>query len=243
MLFGFSYLFVFIFGVHKKTQLFFKPIVISTVLILVTFLLGVWQLQRLTWKNSLIKNFDNLRISNATSLSLASKKEFIKIKSKGTINRNNKVFFPAKTYNRKVGARLASEFISEDGDIYLIDEGWFNNSDYEYFRNNNDIFEENIIGYIRFPRDAKLFTPKNNLINNDWYTYDLKEISNFFSSPSLNQFIFIKKINRNKEKFLISSNHEHQFRNNHMQYAITWFCMSFSFLIIFLVYLKKNKNE
>ena len=242
MLFGFFYLFVFIFGVHKKTKSLFKPIFISIVLIFLTFLLGIWQLQRLSWKNSLIQNFDELKISDAINLSLATNKEFIKIKSKGTINRNNKVFFPAKTYNGKVGVRLASEFISDDGEIYLIDEGWFINSDYEYFKNNTDIFEEDILGYIRFPRDAKLFTPKNNIVNNDWYTYDLKEISNFFSS-SLNQVFFIKKINTNKESFLISSNYEHQFRNNHMQYAITWFCMSFSFLIMFLVYLKTNKND
>ena len=29
--------------------------------------------------------------------------------------------------------------------------------------------------------------------------------------------------------------------NNHLQYAITWFLMSFAFFVLFLVYLKKNK--
>lgn len=243
MLFGFSYLFAYIFGVHKNSfLLLIKPILISISLILTTCLLGVWQLKRLDWKNNLIQNFDELKVSSAIDLSQASIEEFVKIKSEGIINRNKKIFFPAKTYKGKVGVRLASEFISNNGDVYLIDEGWFNQSDFRYFKNNNDRFKESIIGYIRLPIEAKLFTPKNDMINNEWYTYNLEEISNFFSSP-LDQIFFIKKLNTNKENFLISSNHKHQFRNNHLQYAITWFCMSFAFLIMFLIYLKKNKND
>ena len=204
------------------------------ILIIVTFILGIWQLYRLDWKNTLIQNFEELNLSVAIDLSLAPKNEFFKIKAKGIINRNNKIFFPVKTYKGKVGARLASEFISENGDTYLIDEGWFSNSDFEYFKDNNDIITENIVGYIRFPVEEKFFTPENNQANNEWYTYNLEEINNFFSS-SLNKVFFIKKMNTNKETFLIPSTHEHQFRNNHMQYAITWFCMSFAFIIMFLV--------
>ena len=243
MLFGFSYSFAYIFGVLKNFSLsLFIPIFISISLIIVTLLLGIWQLQRMNWKNSLIVNFNELKISAATDLSIAQKKEFIKVKSTGIINRNKKIFFPAKTYNGKVGFRIASEFISESGDLYLIDEGWFSNSDFVYFKNNKDVFKEKIVGYIRFPRVKKIFTPKNNIINNEWYTYDLKEISSYFSS-SLNQTFFIKKLNPNKESFLIPSTQQHQFSNNHLQYSITWFCMSFAFLIMFLVYVKKNKNK
>ena len=244
MLYGFSCLYVFIFGVHKKLISFFtKPLLISIILIFTTFYLGMWQLQRLEWKNSLIKSFNDLEKSLAKNINNQEIYEFIKIKANGTINRNNKIFFPAKTNDGKAGMRLASEFILENGKKILLDEGWFENSKYDYFKNNNDIFKENIEGYIRYPRDPNLFTPDNNILKNQWYTYDLLKISNYFSS-NLNKLYFIKKTNLNKENFLISSTFKHQFRNNHLQYAITWFCMSFSFLILFLVYLKnKNKNE
>jgi cytochrome oxidase assembly protein ShyY1 len=43
------------------------------------------------------------------------------------------------------------------------------------------------------------------------------------------------------EPFLIPSELKPTFRNNHLQYAITWFVMSFAFFVLFLVYLKKNK--
>ena len=241
MLCGFFYLFVFIFGVHKNSQSILKFFFISLALILATFLLGTWQLQRLEWKNNLIKNFDSLKKTSAIELSQANIKEFTKIKVQGTINRNKKIFFPAKTLNGKVGLRISSEFTAENGNKYLLDEGWFSNLEYEYFRDNSDIFKENIIGYIRYPRKQKIFTPDNNIENNEWYTYDLKNISNFFSS-SISEVFFIKKMSPVKENFLFNSNHEHQFRNNHLQYAITWFCMSLAFFIIFLVYVKKNNK-
>ena len=44
-----------------------------------------------------------------------------------------------------------------------------------------------------------------------------------------------------EEAFLIPSELIPTFRNNHLQYAITWFVMSFAFFVLFLVYLKKNK--
>ena len=230
-------------GCIKIIKLFlFKPIFITFILILTTCSLGYWQLQRLSWKNNLIKSFNEFNISDPIDLSPTLNKEFVKIKSEGIIYRNHKIFFPAKTYNGKVGYRLASKFISNKGDTYLIDEGWFSNSDFKYFQNNTDIFNVNLLGYIRYPIKRKLFTPNNNKINNEWYTYDLKEISNYLSSP-INKIIFIKKINSNKENFLIPSSYKHQFNNNHLQYAITWFSMSFAFLIMFLVYVKKNKNE
>ena len=95
---------------------------------------------------------------------------------------------------------------------------------------------------MKLPRNAKIFTPKNNTITNEWYTYDLKQISEFIKSE-INIKFFIKKINKNKELYLVPSNQNYKFRNNHLEYAITWFCMSFAFLIMFLVYLKKNQNE
>lgn len=233
---------MFIFGVHKKSYFkFYQPILVSLILILSTLILGIWQLQRLEWKNSLIKSFENLQTIEAVYIEDTEIKEFIKITAKGNIDRSKKIFLPAKTNMGQVGVRIASVFTLENGSEYLIDEGWFNNNKYDYFKYNDEIIEETIEGYIRFPRDAKFFTPENNENLNEWYTYDLLQISKYLSS-TINQNFFIRKTNPNKDSNLISSTYKHQFRNNHLQYAITWFCMSFAFIIMFLVYLKKNNK-
>ena len=166
--------------------------------------------------------------------------EFLKAKVKGEINRNYKIFFPAKTLNGKNGYRLASIIRTQEGENILIDEGWYAEENHEYFLKNNSIFDEEILGYIRFPRNAKLFTPKNNIISNEWYTYNLNQIESFLNII-INKDYFIKNMTVHNELFLIPSELKPSFRNNHLQYAITWFLMSFSFFVLFLVYLKKNK--
>ena len=87
---------------------------------------------------------------------------------------------------------------------------------------------------------VKIFTPKNNVISNEWYSYNLKEIEEYLDIK-INQKYFIKKMSDSEEAFLIPSELTPTFRNNHLQYAITWFVMSFAFFVLFLFYLKKNK--
>ena len=231
---------MFIFGVLKKEKKFFyKLTFITLVLITVTLVLGFWQLNRLEWKNNLIKAFDELKHSTPKKINILKQEEFFKVEFFGMINRNKKIFLPAKTLNGKVGMRLASVFIDKDGNSYLLDEGWFSQDKFNFFRASNKKIEENITAYIRFPRKKNFFTPDNNIKTNEWYTYDLLSIGKFLNTP-INQKFFLKKMNKNIDKDLIPSSHHHQFRNNHWQYAITWFLMSFAFLVLYLVYLKKR---
>jgi len=176
----------------------------------------------------------------AVNLNITEKTEFLKVKLKGQINRNYKIFYPAKTLNSKNGYRLASIITTQEGENIVIDEGWYAKEKHEYFLTNNSIFTQEITGYIRYPRKAKLFTPKNNIISNEWYTYNLHEIEKFLNLK-INKKYFIKNMSVLEESFLIPSELKPTFSNNHLQYAITWFLMSFAFFVLFLVYLKKNK--
>ena len=127
-----------------------------------------------------------------------------------------------------------------EGENILIDEGWYAEDNHKYFLNNKKVFTKEITGYIRFPRKAKLFTPKNNFVSNEWYTYNLEEIERYLDIK-INKKYFIKNMSDLEESFLVPSELIPTFRNNHLQYAITWFLMSFAFIVLFLVYLKKNK--
>ena len=192
------------------------------------------------WKENLIKTFEEASLRPAIDLNIADKTEFLKVKLQGEINRSYKIFFPAKTLNGKSGYRLASIITTSEDENILIDEGWYAKEKHEYFSTNNLIFTKDITGYIRYPRKANLFTPKNNFISNEWYTYNLNEIEKFLNIK-INKEYFIKNMSTLKEPFLIPSELRPTFRNNHLQYAITWFLMSFAFFVLFLVYLKKNK--
>ena len=209
-----------------------------------TLFLGIWQLERLEWKKNLIQEYNNLEKERPLSLSMGKMKyrnmdEFTKIIAKGTIDRSKKIFFPAKTYNGKNGYFIASLLIDNHNNHYLIDEGWFEYNQYDYFKKNSDIISAEILGYLRYPTEKKMFTPKNSPETNEWYYYDLKEIEKYFGAQ-INQKFFIKNMSNYGEDFLFPSRAKHNFSNNHLQYAITWFLMSFSILIIFVIFLVRK---
>ena len=106
----------------------------------------------------------------------------------------------------------------------------------DMFKDNNEIINAEILGYIRYPTQKKMFTPENSISSNEWYYYDLEQIQTYLN-VKINQKFFIKNMSNYAENFLIPSSQNHNFSNNHLQYAITWFLMSFSFLIIFIIYL------
>ena len=193
------------------------------------------------WKKNLIKEFDNLVKQKPLSLSMGKMKyrnmdEFTKIIAKGTVDRSKKIFFPAKTYNGKNGFFIASLLTDNHDNKYLIDEGWFEYNKLDYFKKNSDIISTEILGYLRFPTEKKMFTPNNSPETNEWYYYDLKEIQKYFKTE-INQKYFIKNMTSYGEEFLLPSKAKHNFSNNHLQYAITWFLMSFSILVILIIFL------
>ena len=65
--------------------------------------------------------------------------EFTKIIANAKIDRSKKNIFPAKTYNGKKWF-FSCKFTNDNHDNkYLIDEGWFEYNQYDYFKNNSDI--------------------------------------------------------------------------------------------------------
>ena len=62
--------------------------------------------------------------------------------------------------NGKSGFRLASILQTSENENILIDEGWYAKENHAYFLTNDNVESKELIGYIRYPRKAKLFTPK-----------------------------------------------------------------------------------
>jgi lipopolysaccharide export LptBFGC system permease protein LptF len=86
------------------------------------------------------------------------------------------------------------------GNNYLIDEGWFEQSRYDYFKDNNEIINAEILGYIRYPTQKKMFTPENSISSNEWYYYDLEQIQTFLN-VKINQKFFIKNMSNIFKEF------------------------------------------
>ena len=208
----------------------------------VTFILGVWQLYRLSWKNDLIeninnsinapKNFDNNeKYEELITVSLNSEFNFIE----------NTIFLESKTQQGKVGYHAVLPLTYNDNFYSVINLGWVSDKDPEKIKNllekikNQDSF----YAYTRHLVDKRqFFVPENQLDDNIWFSILKSDIERYYKSNFNSIYYFVLfdpriKPDINPLAFL---------RNNHLNYSITWFLLSLSSAIMILIIRRKSNG-
>ena len=221
-----------------------KALIFSLLAMIILLSLGTWQLERLRWKSHIISTI-NKQISlspreiNASVINDIKNYNYRRIKLEGTYIYNKNITIYSKVLNGKVGRHLIIPFKTKFGYI-LINKG-FIPKDY----NINVAFAENaknisINGIVKFQQKINYFTPKNNLITNEWYYINLDEISKFLNIP-LMDFYLIEEDNP-KERYPVGSQYNLKVPNDHLQYAITWFSLAIALSIFMHLLWRKNVN-
>tara|TARA_B100001109_G_C18708306_1_gene401277 strand:- start:42 stop:713 length:672 start_codon:yes stop_codon:yes gene_type:complete len=222
----------------KLRSLTFVFILIS----FVTFILGVWQLYRLNWKNDLIdninnsinapKNFDNNeQYEELITVSLSNDFDFIE----------NLIFLESKTQQGRVGYHAVLPLTYNDNFFSVINLGWVSDKDPEKIKN---ILEEiknqdSFYAYTRHLVDKRqFFVPENQLDDNVWFSILKSDLERHYKSNFNSRYYFVLfdpriKPDINPLAFL---------RNNHLNYSITWFLLSLSSVIMLLIIRRKSNG-
>ena len=220
----------------KLRSLTFVFILIS----FVTFILGVWQLYRLNWKNDLIdninnsinapKNFDNNeQYEELITISLSNDFDFIE----------NLIFLESKTQQGRVGYHAVLPLTYNDNFFSVINLGWVSDKDPEKIKNilkkiqNKDSF----YAYTRYFMDKKqFFVPENQLDDNVWFSILKSDFEKYYKSNFNSSYYFVLFDQRIKPDI----NPLAFLRNNHLNYSITWFLLSLSSAIMILIIRRKS---
>lgn len=216
--------------------------------------LGVWQVQRLAWKEALIASVDaRVKASPIAapgpaqwrSADLAAM-EYLPVKLSGSFDHNREIhLFTALTQPK---GRLG-------GPGYLVftplttDEGWtvFVNRGFVAMERKSPSTraqgqvsgEVEISGLLRLPEARNWYSARDSLAQNVWYTRDPLAFAAALSMPTATLAPFIV------DSFANSSLAEGmpqggetiiQFPNSHLGYAITWFGLALSVLGVFAAF-------
>ena len=222
----------------KLRSLTFVFILIS----FVTFILGVWQLYRLNWKNDLIdninnsinapKNFDNNeQYEELITVNLSNDFDFIE----------NLIFLESKTQQGRVGYHAVLPLTYNNNFFSVINLGWVSDKDPEKIKN---ILEEiknqdSFYAYTRHLVDKRqFFVPENQLDDNVWFSILKSDLERHYKSNFNSRYYFVLfdpriKPDINPLAFL---------RNNHLNYSITWFLLSLSSAIMILIIRRKSNG-
>ena len=215
-----------------KHKFLFSVFVYFTISLLIG--LGSWQLYRLNWKLDLIAEIENSLKNNPIQLSKADKKNYLRIKTSGLVDFDKQIYLYNLNNSGNPGFEVINPIIV-DNENYLINRGWIpfdkkNQPEINLFDQNN------ITGTLKLQPKANLFKPENDIEKNYWFTLDRNDVFSYTGKNFSKYIIYTSGDYVMPKPKVITA----KISNNHKKYAITWFSMAISILLIYLYFRKKN---
>ena len=215
-----------------KNKFLFSVFVYLIILILLS--LGFWQLYRLNWKLDLINQIESSLKNDPVELINSDKKNYLRIKALGEINFDKQIYLYNLNESGKPGFEVINP-IKIDSENYLINRGWIPFEKKE-LSEINLINQNEIIGTLMLQLKPSSFKPKNDVEKNYWFTLNRDDIFKFTGEKFSKYVIYLNGDYKVPKPRVITA----KISNNHKKYAITWFSMAISILLIYLYFRKKN---
>ncbi|MDC6464438.1 SURF1 family protein [Candidatus Pelagibacter ubique] len=195
--------------------------------------LGSWQIIRLNWKLELINQIETSLKDIPVNLSNSKHKNYLRIKTRGSIDFEKQIYLYNLNEKGKPGFEVINP-LKVGNNNYLLNRGWipFNKKEDETI---NVIDENYINGVLRKQIKPNIFKPENDLSENYWFTLDRDDIFKFTGKNFSPYVIYLSGNNEFPKPKSITAN----ISNNHKKYALTWFSLAISILLIYL-YLRKK---
>ena len=196
--------------------------------------LGTWQIIRLGWKNNLILEIENSLKNPPVELTQSNKVNYLKIKTSGSVDFEKQIYLYNLNDTGTPGFEVLNP-ISINGENYLLNRGWipFEKKDTPEI---NIIDQTNIIGTIKIQGRKNIFKPDNDLKENYWFSLNREDILKFTGKKFSKYIIYLDGNYQLPRPKIITAN----ISNNHKKYAITWFSLAISILLLYLYFRKKN---
>jgi len=215
-----------------KHKFLFSVFVIFFILVFIS--LGSWQIVRLNWKNNLILEIENSLKNPPVELTQSNKENYLKIKTSGSIDFDKQIYL----YNLNDKGAPGFEVINPiliDNKNYLINRGWIP-FEKKGSKEINFFDENNIVGTLKLQGKKNIFKPNNDIEENYWFSLNRDDILKFTGKEFSEYLIYLGGNYELPKPKKITAN----ISNNHKKYAITWFSLAISILLLYLYFRKKN---
>jgi len=215
-----------------KNKLLFSVFVYFIILTLLS--LGFWQIYRLNWKLDLINQIENSLKNDPVEIAKIEKKNYLRIKTNGEIDFDKQIYLYNLNDNGKPGFEVVNP-IKIGNENYLINRGWipFEKKDLPEI---NLINQDQIVGTLMLQTKSSTFKPENDIEKNYWFTLNREDVFKFTGRNFSEYVIYLNGEYKIPKPRVITA----KISNNHKKYAITWFSMAISILLIYLYFRKKN---
>ncbi len=215
-----------------KHKFLFSVFIIFFILVFIG--LGTWQIIRLNWKNNLILEIENSLKNPPVELAQSNKENFLKIKTSGSIDFDKQIYLYNLNESGTPGFEVINPIVIGE-ENYLINRGWIP-FEKKGTQEINVFDQKNIIGTLKLQGRKNIFKPDNDLDENYWFSLNREDILKFTGKNFSKYIIYLDGNYQLPRPKKITAN----ISNNHQKYAITWFSLALSILLLYLYFRKKN---
>jgi surfeit locus 1 family protein len=211
--------------------------------------LGVWQLERRTAKLALIADREAGLSSPPAHLEAADadpvRFEFHRIEARGRFAHEHELYLTGQFLNDRPGWHVITPLLLDDGSALLVDRGYVSDAaKLPAARAEGQIAGPvTVEGILRLSTQPGLFTPANQPDRNLWFTRDAAAMAAAAGLPRVKSYFLVAGPAANPGGLPIGTPERVDVRNDHLQYAITWFALAGAVLVITILLVREKPGR
>jgi surfeit locus 1 family protein len=228
----------------------FWPTLMSIPAFLVLIGLGTWQVERLTWKERLIRAFTERVDAPPLTVPPAGGSiddiEYRRVHLSGRYLNDHEMYLAGRTFNGRGGWNVLTPFRTDDGTVVVVDRGWVPLDKKDRATRPQSLIEgaTTVDGVIRRANIRNYFTPENEPDRNLWFSADVQAMAKKADLPEVRPYLVEGLRQPIPGGFPVGGEIRVALRNDHLQYAITWYSLAVALVVIYVLYhLKKPEDE
>jgi surfeit locus 1 family protein len=205
--------------------------------------LGAWQLQRLQWKLALLAQMQShlsaAPIPAAEGVHLAAAEmQYRHVELNGHFDNSHESFVYASGPGGTPGYHVLVPFQTDDGLWFLVDRGYVPPQLQQPSTRRQGLIagETRITGVWRIPDSPGLFTPPPDLIHHIWYSRNVASIAKACGRSFAAPVVVEADAAPVPGGWPRGGQTVVTLKNDHLQYAITWFLLAGAFAVFFFAY-------
>lgn len=232
----------------------FRPRLIPTLFtvpgVLILLGLGVWQLERLQWKQGLIAQRDAAvvaaPIAPPKTLAEARSLAFRHVVATGTFQNDKELFLAASSEGGGSGYQVMTPLVMSDGRTMFVNRGFIplELKDRAKRAAGNPVGTVTVEGLLRVLPDSKpsFFLPDNRPDLNLWFWVDLPAMARQDGIADPVPFYIDADKSPNPGGWPKGGITRLDLPNDHLQYAITWFSLAVALAVIYVLYHRRRPS-
>jgi surfeit locus 1 family protein len=223
------------------------PTVFTGPAVLLMLGLSIWQVQRLYWKEALIAERTSrigapaMALPGTDPLAAADLAglEYRHVQVPGQFANDKEIFLGARTFEGSAGYHVITPFRLADGRTVLADRGWIPLDRKEALKRSLGEIEGPTLldGVIRLQGRQTWFVPDNRPDLDFFFWVDLPAMAKLSGLPETETRFYVEAgPEKNPGGIPIGGQTRIDLPNDHLQYAITWFCLAIALIVIYVLY-------